>query len=293
LLPLALLPRERLATRIRLREFLSDRMRPQNFFGKLIQLSNLPWSRWSPFIQGWIRRQRTGCVPCAFPRSQRLVLVPLRVFYETFWFFCEAKEGRRELAFFLDKLRPGDVLYDIGAFHGAYGAAAKAVHGDAIQVHLFEPLPENLGRIDEISKLNRFQTFTLVDKAVGSGAAILGTVGVHDSMLRPGASDQANTLTEFRSTSVDAYSGDSKISPSVMKIDVEGFEFDLLEGARETLRNHHPRLWIEVHPAFLSAQGKRWEDLVEWLKTAGYRVTFFDDFNEPTKEMAFHIWCEP
>jgi hypothetical protein len=103
---------------------------------------------------------------------------------------------------------------------------------------------------------------------------------------------QTETSVEFPSTSIDAYSAASGVSPSLLKIDVEGFEFDVLDGARETLRNHHPRLWLEVHPAFLSEQGRDWRELVELIKLAGYRITFFEDFNLPTKDIAFHIWCE-
>jgi FkbM family methyltransferase len=266
-------------------------MWPQKLSGKLLQLSRLPFSCWCPFILGWFQRRRMGYVPCVYPKSRRLILVPLAHYYESHWFFCESRDGLRELSFFLDKLRPNDVVFDIGAFQGAYGAAVKSVYDGAIPVFLFEPLEENARKITEVGKLNQFHSFTVIRKAVGSGTAIIGSVGGRDCMLRPAT--QGIEGTEFPSTSIDAFSADSKTLPSIMKIDVEGYEFDLLEGAPETLRSLRPRLWIEIHPIFLSQRGRRWADLIELIQNAGYRITFFDDFNWPSKEMAFHIWCEP
>jgi len=268
-------------------------MRAASIPGKLIQLSNLALGQWPAFIQAWWQRRKSGTVPCVFPSSLQLIHVPLQEFYESYWFFSESKQGCAELGFFLRQLRPGDVLYDIGAFRGAYGAAAKSVLGDAVQVHAFEPVEENLHRLNTVAELNRFQGFTVVGKAVGSGAAIAGTVDGKDGMLRQGDAAGSGASVEFPSTSVDAYAAETGLPPSVMKIDIEGFEFDLLEGARQTLQERHPRLWVEVHPNFLAAQGKRWEDLIEILKAAGYSVTFFDDFHLPTRDLSFHIWCEP
>src|ERR671925_1214183 len=107
-------------------------MRAASISGKLIQLRNLPWSQRGQFIQRWLRRKSSGTVPCVLPRSKRILEIPLRDFYETYSFFCESKRGRDELRYFLDRLQAGDIIYDIGAFRGAYAVAAKAAFGDEV-----------------------------------------------------------------------------------------------------------------------------------------------------------------
>ncbi len=132
-------------------------------------------------------------------------------------------------AYFLSRSNlPGDVFYDIGAFRGVYGAAAKAALGDSVEVHLFEPIKGNLQAIETISKLNQFTRFEIVPSAVGFGSAVKGVFNDKDRMFRDGdASDAASTI-ELAATSLDAYAENSKRPPSIIKLDVDGFELQVL-----------------------------------------------------------------
>jgi FkbM family methyltransferase len=267
-------------------------MRSQHIAGKLTQLTRLSLRRWPKFIRGWLNRNQTGTVPCVLPRAQHLVEVPLREFYDTYWYFSEAHQGIEEIDFFLQKLHPGDVLYDIGAFRGVYGAAAKAAFGKSISVHLFEPVPDNLAAINTVGRLNGFDDYHCVDRAVGSSRPIRGLVDAQDRMLRHADEGADVEMTELRSISVDAYSAESGTRPSVLKIDVEGFELEVLAGAEQCFQKHRPRIWLELHPQHIAAQGHRWEDAVDFLTARSYRVTNFKDCELSTRDLGFHIWAE-
>jgi FkbM family methyltransferase len=268
-------------------------MRVTSVPGKLVQLWSLPWSNWGEFTKGWLRRERLGRVPCVLPYSKCLLQIPLREFYESYWFFCESRRGRDELRYFLDRVQQGDIIYDIGAFRGAYGAAAKAAFGDKVSVHLFEPIQANVERIRIVSQLNNFRQFEIIGKAVGLGTTITGRLDARDEMLRQENLSNTFTRTELPSISVDAYMEESRTIPSIIKMDVEGFELEVIEGARKCLLESRPRLWLELHPNFLAAQGKRWESAIEILQSLGYDKTiFFKDYEQPTRDLAFHVWCE-
>lgn len=266
----------------------------ERFWGKLIQLSDLPLTRWSQFVHGWLRRQRSGAVPCVLPGSVRLIHVPLRDFYESYQYFSESNRGRNELRFFVNQLRPGDVIYDVGAFRGAYGAAAKATLGESVSVHLFEPVKRNVEAIEAISRLNQFQQFKIVPQALGGSTTIKGRLDQESGMLREGVASNGQLPVEMPATSMDAYVKETGISPSIIKFDVEGFELEVLSGARFSLAQHKPRIWLELHPAFLASAARSWEEAIATLKSLGYRaITFYDDYTLPTRDLAFHIWCEP
>jgi FkbM family methyltransferase len=268
-------------------------MRATSIFGKLFQFWSIPWTEKGKFIQGWLGRERSGTVPCVLPCSKRLLYIPLQEFYESYSFFCESLQGRDELRYFLNRLQPGDIIYDIGAFRGAYGAAAKAAFGDKISVHLFEPIQSNAEQIRVISQLNNFQGFEIVERAVGSGAMIMGGLDATNKMLRQNNLGNTVTRAELPSISVDSYVKESGTTPSVIKLDIEGFELEAIEGARNCLLENGPRLWIELHPNDLAAQGKRWQSVLEVLKAVGYStVTFFKDYTFSTRDVAFHVWCQ-
>ena len=223
-----------------------------------------------------------------------MLQIPLREFYESYCFFSESRQGISELRFFLNRIQPGDIIYDIGGFRGAYGAAAKAAFGDNVTVYLFEPIEENLRAIEAISQLNQFQKFEIVPKAVGAGGVIAGFFNKRDTMLRKGDLSDTSASKELVATSIDAHVEKTGVPPSLVKLDVDGFEMEVLEGGRKCLGRHKPRLWIEIHPGLLAAQGRRWDEAVELLKLLGYGTRhFYCDYDSPTRDISFHMWCEP
>jgi FkbM family methyltransferase len=261
--------------------------------GKYLQLSELPWSRHGQFIRGWLARKHTGIVPCALPKSKQLLFIPLSDFYESYAYFSESKYGRDELEFFVERVRPGDVIYDIGAFRGVYGAAAKAALGDLVAIHLFEPIQQNVQRIETISQLNGFRRFEVVERAVGLDQILTGGFDQKARMLRQG--DASDTLSPMNvpSISLDSYVNQSGAAPSLIKLDVEGFEYEVLEGGQESIQQNKPRVWLELHPEFLQAKGRNWQEPINLLKSFGYQIIrFYSDFKLPTRDAAFHVWCE-
>jgi len=266
-------------------------MRLQSLSGKWRQLRILPAGLWPGYIRGWLRRSQTGLVPLCFPHTDRLVWVPAVEFYESYSFFCESPHGMGEIGYLLSKLQDGDVLYDIGAFRGACGVAAKAALGDAIEAHLFEPLLKNQQAIQTIAASNRLSRFFLIPKAVGRGETLTGRVNTAEGMLRQGDADATPDSVEFPCVTLDRYVAESGTTPSVIKLDVDGFEFDVIEGGRATLEAARPSLWIEVHPKYLAAQGRDWKDLIALLETADYRIEYFEDSEYPSRDISFHIWA--
>ncbi|MAY83036.1 MAG: hypothetical protein CMP59_02800 [Flavobacteriales bacterium] len=86
-----------------------------------------------------------------------------------------------------------------------------------------------------------------------------------------------NLVEEFRWTKLD-----------LIKIDVEGFELKVIQGAKQTLKNFHPTLFIELDDQNLSEVGDTAKGLISYLNELGYdkirnaetneRVSAEDDF---------------
>src|SRR6266576_3270940 len=177
--------------------------------GKLTQLRHASPVCWAPFILGYIFRRRKECVPCVIPGCPGLLYVPVRDFYDSYAFFCEDPQGRRELAYFMGQIRQGDVLYDIGAFRGVFGAACKLKLPQGVSVHAFEPIKKNTEAIERIRQINRFADFAIVPCAVGDGNVL--PANEQDDMLCAGDASKPSTPKEVRTISLDRYVADGNL----------------------------------------------------------------------------------
>src|SRR5205085_4554641 len=132
-----------------------------------------------------------------------------------------------------------------------------------------------------------FKQFNIVGKAVGGlDQALFGSFDQKDGMFREGAASDKLSPMDVPSISLDSYVDQTGARPSLIKLDVEGFECEVLEGARKSLQQNKPRVWLELHPDFLKAQGRNWEDPINFLKSLGYQtIRFYSDFESATRAL--------
>lgn len=175
----------------------------------------------------------------------------------------------------LSRLHSDDVFFDIGANVGVYTCFVSAVlSGD--RVVAFEPHPANVSGLESNLELNglsaRIQQCALstqngeVELAVGDSESGVGT---HSAKADP----NGETIT-VPSRRGDTLVQENKVrQPSVVKIDVEGAEYDVIQGLRETLSNDRCRLvYCEVHPDRNIPSGKQSTDIKSFLQTLGFDV---------------------
>lgn len=63
--------------------------------------------------------------------------------------------------------------------------------------------------------------------------------------------------------------------PQMISMDVEGAEWEVLQGAERIIDTHHPRIYLSLHPEFLIDQyGKYSREVRDWLIGKGYRETW-------------------
>lgn len=154
-------------------------------------------------------------------------------------------------------LRPGDVVYDVGAEEGEFAALAATIVGGE-NVHLFEPTPTVWPNIRAVWEANG------LDAPGGSwqgfaGAELRGGRLVRTwpnwpacatGPLQPdGRFSVVTERPDIDCITLDVYAEVCGIPPSVVLVDVEGAEVLVVEGARETLRTARPLVFVSVHPA--------------------------------------------
>jgi FkbM family methyltransferase len=206
--------------------------------------------------------------------------------------------ARRRLNLALGRVHDGDYQYfrafrgknatiiDVGANIGQSIASLSVVCG-ACTTHSFEPNPEVFRRLERFVR-HRPASF-VYNQALGSQEGVmrlhvpyLGRLCLSQlaSLKTPDAAELCRVLRlwhfgnvsesqlSFRTFDVPIKTLDSHgLRPDAIKIDVEGAELEVLQGAVETLRKHKPLLMVEGSAL----------PVVRYLRDMGYEPFFFRD----------------
>ncbi len=145
---------------------------------------------------------------------------------------------------FEEHVRPGSVVLDVGAHVGYYTVLSAVLAGARGAVWAFEPNPRNarfLRRHAEINGLRNVRvTEAAASDAAGTARFDFGS-GSGTGRLAAGGALEVCTIR------LDDFCAEHGIAPSAVKIDVEGAERAVLEGARETLARHRPVVFLSTH----------------------------------------------
>lgn len=148
-------------------------------------------------------------------------------------------------------LREADIIFDVGANHGDFALAASVCYPRA-RVFLFEPLPVLRPVLESQTVRNggrwSFHPIALgasegrlplyVDPANDTIGSLAGFSESYNRMHNQSAGQRITAMVEVPIESLDHFCHRERIKHiNLLKIDVEGFEFAVLDGASEMLRN--------------------------------------------------------
>lgn len=249
-------------------------------------------SRWLDPVWNALRRPYLGLIRAAGSKRGIEVTVggqPLRLdpaFATLRWEHLEPTSYRA----FIDELRPDSVVLDIGAHIGTYAMLAAARVRPPGRVIAYEPHARTREFLRRHLRWNRGGEQATV-REVCCGA----TPGRADFYCLPGQSEGNNGLVpvpgfERQSAEVTTVDEEMRVlgcEPTLIKIDVEGAEWDVLKGAAGVLARSRPVLLLSLHPPALAQQGLTPEGLLAWLGERGYDCRVID------QDYEIHVLAKP
>jgi FkbM family methyltransferase len=170
--------------------------------------------------------------------------------------------------------RPGDCVWDVGAHVGTYTRQFLELVGPDGHVIAFDPIPENATLL---RSLGHEAQLTVVE------AALADRDGMTSFVIRGKKNGGISHIGEspdglnVRVTRGDSILEEGIPKPDVIKIDVEGFEGDVLNGLPNVLEGTRC-LVIEVHFAAMSRRGIPNEPvrILDVLRNKGFTIRWID-----------------
>jgi len=176
----------------------------------------------------------------------------------------------------VETARGARCVLDVGAHVGLCSLPLSAVVDPQVgHVFAFEPSAANRKLLYRHLELNNACNVSLVPTLVGdiNDASVKFYENVAASGMNTIAPiSQAGQVEIHRMTTIDAFCGEHRITPDIVKMDIEGAEVLALKGAREVLKRYRPTVFLSVHPRQIAALGHSTAELRQIIDDIGYRV---------------------
>jgi FkbM family methyltransferase len=184
--------------------------------------------------------------------------------------FLLRRAQTKEEIFWRELRLQGLVVYDVGAFHGILTLFFAS---GCSQVISYEPNEINHARLIENIRSNNLGNVQVRKLGVGAQAGF-GTLRYSPEMAGGGTLEPnaiASISQPIQVTTLDRDIAEAALpAPDLIKIDIEGWELEALQGARETLAAHHPALFLEMHGETKREKRRKASAIVAFLCDAGY-----------------------
>lgn len=186
-----------------------------------------------------------------------------------------------EIQYLRRQLQPGDIAVDIGAHKGGYLYWMRKAVGQQGTVYGFEPQVQLYDYLKSLYSNTAGSNITLENKGLsnkqGAVSFYIPKTAKGDS---PGArldhlANEAYDQTTIQTTTLDVYFLERGIHPHLLKIDVEGHEYQVIEGGLGLLKAARPRLLIECENRHLTDRSIG--DVFGLLTDIGYKGFFFQN----------------
>tara|TARA_B110001454_G_scaffold77216_1_gene74805 strand:- start:2074 stop:2919 length:846 start_codon:yes stop_codon:yes gene_type:complete len=178
---------------------------------------------------------------------------------------------------FLQNINVGDTVIDVGAHIGEYTLLGAKLSGSTGTVISIEPDHDTVKSLKENINLNNFKNCKVFEKAIGEKVEtkILYKISEEDvyGYLDPYVENKKlKKYSEIEVTTIDEIISLNNIDTvNLLKIDVEGFEHEVLLGCENALKKDKiKKIIVELHPQYLESKGKNEELINSFLKEHGF-----------------------
>lgn len=185
-------------------------------------------------------------------------------------------------------LKKDMTVVELGANIGYYALMEASIIGKKGKIYAVEPFPSNFELLQKNIKLNPYENIIEpYNIAIGdkSGTEKLYVSNEHNlcNMLASETTD----FVEVKTETLDNFVTDKKL-PDLIRMDIEGYEYYVLDGMKKTLQQCKScKMFIEVHPFQMYEQGLDYKKPLQTLFDLGFDPKYVVKEHGPIKEELF------
>lgn len=184
---------------------------------------------------------------------------------------------KNETDYWLQRCKKAKIIIDVGANVGYYSLiASKNIQQNKGTIYAFEPVDKTFARLNENILLNKIECIISYKKAISNeNSSIKINVGNDQNwgMSSINTNEHLSNENEIvKSETLDSFCKSTNISQiDLIKIDVEGAEFNVLRGMQKIIEAYKPEIMIEVSDQHLNKQNVCSHDVFNFLWKEGYK----------------------
>lgn len=173
--------------------------------------------------------------------------------------------------FFIDNIKPNFNIIDAGAQIGMYSVLFSKLANEGT-VYAFEPT-------DTISLLNDNIVFNKCHNIKLNKIALSNKDGKYTDTVYKIWSQNIVETKEFEFVTIDTFAKNNNLKIDLIKIDVDSYDYEVLQGCKEVLINQEPIVMVELNHA-LGKRGYEPRHAIDFMKSINYSVKqIFDGEN--------------
>jgi FkbM family methyltransferase len=180
---------------------------------------------------------------------------------------------------FAQNIKKGMICFDIGANIGYYTLLESRIVGDEGRIIAIEPSPINFKQLQKNIKNENANNVELYQLAGGDkNGTIQFLLDPHSNLSRIISKEESKKavgeIVEVPVKKLDSFLDESSIKKlDLIRMDVEGYEFNILEGMKNSIKKFRPMIQMEVHTRLLGFE--KTKTLLEWLMNEKYEIVYY------------------
>ena len=200
----------------------------------------------------------------------------------------------------LDLARNLNFVVCVGANRGWYPLLVSELRPH-IEIHAYEPNSLTFSILEKNVELNN-ASVALHKIGIGGSKRVTDLFGYPDSNDGMATLYPTNKFAskyerleqiEIRSLDSEALNWNIPVGLSLLQMDIEGSEYEALQGGRKFLEDNSPVVICEVNPILLESAGHLPSELFEYMERLGYKIYWIDErgvmYSQLTKDPCRHL----